>query len=199
MKPGTHKKAWYVINGITLYRVVAAPFLLVLLFTGRYELFKWLLGLSFFTDLIDGFLARKFKVTSVAGTRLDSLGDDLTILVAMTGLFVMKPEFIKQEKVAFIILLALFLVQTIYAFIRYGKMTSFHTWLAKAAAIFQGVFLLLVLFTGEPNMILFYTAVLVTMLELIEEIILVYLLPVWETDVKGIIQLFKKKKQEASK
>lgn len=199
MKPGTHKKAWYVINGITLYRVVAAPFLLVLLFTGRYELFKWLLGLSFFTDLIDGFLARKFKVTSVAGTRLDSIGDDLTILVAMTGLFVMKPEFIKQEKIAFIILLALFLVQTIYAFIRYGKMTSFHTWLAKAAAIFQGVFLLLVFFTGEPNMILFYTAVLVTMLELIEEIILVYLLPVWETDVKGIIRLFKKKKQASRK
>ncbi|MBK9533269.1 MAG: CDP-alcohol phosphatidyltransferase family protein [Chitinophagaceae bacterium] len=195
----THKKAWYVINGITLYRVIAAPFLLVLLFTGRYELFKWLLGLSFFTDLIDGFLARKFKVTSVAGTRLDSIGDDLTILVAMTGLFVMKPEFIKQEKIAFIILLALFLVQTIYAFIRYGKMTSFHTWLAKAAAIFQGVFLLLVFFTGEPNMILFYTAVLVTMLELIEEIILVYLLPVWETDVKGIIQLFKKKKQASRK
>ncbi|MBK8494395.1 MAG: CDP-alcohol phosphatidyltransferase family protein [Chitinophagaceae bacterium] len=195
----THKKAWYVINGITLYRVVAAPFLLVLLFTGRYELFKWLLGLSFFTDLIDGFLARKFKVTSVAGTRLDSIGDDLTILVAMTGLFVMKPEFIKQEKIAFIILFALFLVQTIYAFIRYGKMTSFHTWLAKAAAIFQGVFLLLVFFTGEPNMILFYTAVLVTMLELIEEIILVYLLPVWETDVKGIIQLFKKKNQPPRK
>ncbi len=195
----THKKAWYVINGITLYRVIAAPFLLVLLFTGRYELFKWLLGLSFFTDLIDGFLARKFKVTSIAGTRLDSIGDDLTILVAMTGLFVMKPEFIKQEKIAFIILLALFLVQTIYAFIRYGKMTSFHTWLAKAAAIFQGVFLLLVFFTGEPNMILFYTAVLVTMLELIEEIILVYLLPVWETDVKGIYRLFKKKKQASRK
>ncbi|MFZ1368859.1 MAG: CDP-alcohol phosphatidyltransferase family protein [Ferruginibacter sp.] len=195
----THKKAWYVINGITLYRVVAAPFLLVLLFTGRYELFKWLLGLSFFTDLIDGFLARKFKVTSVAGTRLDSIGDDLTILVAMTGLFVMKPEFIKQEKVAFIILFALFLVQTIYAFIRYGKMTSFHTWLAKAAAIFQGVFLLLVFFTGEPNMILFYTAVLVTMLELIEEIILVYLLPVWQTDVKGIFQVFNKKNQPPRK
>lgn len=195
----THKKAWYVINGITLYRVVAAPFLLVLLFTGRYELFKWLLGLSFFTDLIDGFLARKFKVTSVAGTRLDSIGDDLTILVAMTGLFVMKPEFIKQEKIAFIILLALFLVQTIYAFIRYGKMTSFHTWLAKAAAIFQGVFLLLVFFTGEPNMILFYTAVLVTMLELIEEIILVYLLPVWQTDVKGIFQVFNKKNQPPRK
>ncbi|MBK7559185.1 MAG: CDP-alcohol phosphatidyltransferase family protein [Chitinophagaceae bacterium] len=195
----THKKAWYVINGITLYRVIAAPFYWYCFFTGRYELFKWLLGLSFFTDLIDGFLARKFKVTSVAGTRLDSIGDDLTILVAMTGLFVMKPEFIKQEKIAFIILLALFLVQTIYAFIRYGKMTSFHTWLAKAAAIFQGVFLLLVFFTGEPNMILFYTAVLVTMLELIEEIILVYLLPVWETDVKGIYRLFKKKKQASRK
>lgn len=199
MKPGTHKKAWYVINSITLYRVIAAPFLLVLLFTGRYELFKWLLGLSFFTDLIDGFLARKFKVTSVAGTRLDSIGDDLTILVAMTGLFVMKMEFIKQEKVVFLILLALFLVQTIYAFIRYGKMTSFHTYLAKAAAILQGVFLLLFFFTGEPNMFLFYTAVSVTMLELTEEIILVYLLPVWEPNVKGVFHIFNRKKQDLPK
>jgi phosphatidylglycerophosphate synthase len=195
----THKPAWYVINGITLYRVIAAPFLLVLLFTGRYELFKWLLGLSFFTDLIDGFLARKFKVTSVAGTRLDSIGDDLTILVAMAGLFVMKMEFIKQERVVFLILLALFLVQTIYAFIRYGKMTSFHTYLAKAAAILQGVFLLLFFFTGEPFMFLFYTAITVTMLELTEEIILVYLLPVWEPNVKGVFQVFKRKKQDLPK
>ncbi len=189
----THKLAWYVINGITLYRVIAAPFLLVLLFTGRYELFKWLLALSFFTDLIDGFLARKFKVTSVAGTRLDSIGDDLTILVAMTGLFVMKMEFIEQEKVVFLILLALFLVQTIYAFIRYGKMTSFHTYLAKAAAVLQGVFLLLFFFTGEPNMFLFYSAISVTMLELTEEIILVYLLPVWEPNVKGVFHVFNRK------
>lgn len=195
MKRVTHNKAWYVINGITLYRIIAAPFLLVLLFSGQYDVFKWLLGVSFFTDLIDGFLARKFKVASVLGTKLDSIGDDLTVLVAMIALFVMKGSFIRQEKFIFIILLVLFLVQTSYAFIRYRKMTSFHTYLAKGAAILQGVFLLLVFFTNKPDIIIFYAAAFITMLELIEEIILVSLLPDWQTNVRGIYWVLKKKKE----
>ncbi len=194
MKTGTHKKAWYVINGITIYRIAAAPFLLVLLFYGRIEIFKWLLALSFFTDLIDGFLARKYKVTSVMGTRLDSIGDDLTVLVAITGLIVLKPEFIKQEKIMFICMLSLFLIQTVYALVRYGKITSFHTYLAKTAALLQGVFLLLVFFTNEPPLLLFYAAAMVTILELVEETLLVYLLPHWETNVKGLYWVLKNKK-----
>ena len=191
MKTDTHKQAWYVINGITLYRVIAAPFLVVLLFTKQYEIFKWLLGVSFFTDLIDGYLARKFKVTSILGTRLDSIGDDLTVLVGLIALFVLKPEFIKQHIIIFVILLVLFLVQTTYAFIRYRKMTNFHTYLAKIAAILQGIFLILVFFTEEPILILFYAATIVTMLELTEEIILVDLLPQWKTNVKGIFWVLK--------
>ena len=192
----THKQAWYIINGITLYRVIAAPFLLVLLFTGNYELFKWLLALSFFTDLIDGYLARKFKVASVLGTKLDSIGDDLTILVAMTALFYMKWTFIKQQRILFIIMFSLFLVQTSYALIRYGKITSFHTYLAKAAALVQGVFLLLFFFTDEPSLFLFYAAAIITILELAEETILVRLLPAWEINVKGIYWVLKRKRQE---
>ena len=193
MKKDSHKQAWYIINGITLYRVIAAPFLLILLFTKHYDIFKWLLGVSFFTDLIDGYLARKFKVTSILGTRLDSIGDDLTVLVGLIALFVLKLEFIKQHVIIFIILLVLFLVQTTYAFIRYRKMTNFHTYLAKTAALLQGVFLILIFFSKEPSLILFYAATVVTMLELTEEIILVNLLPQWQANVKGIYWVFKNK------
>ena len=193
MKKNTHKQAWYVINGITLYRIIAAPILLVLLFTKQYEIFKWLLAVSFFTDLIDGYLARKFKVTSILGTKLDSIGDDLTVLVGLIALFIMKLEFIKQHMIVLIILLVLFLVQTSYAFIRYKKMTNFHTYLAKTAALLQGVFLILAFFTEEPSLILFYAATIVTMLELIEEIILIHLLPEWQANVKGIYWVLKNK------
>lgn len=195
MRKNTHKQAWYVINGITLYRVVAAPFLLVLLFTGQYDIFKWLLGVSFFTDLIDGYLARKYKVTSVLGTRLDSIGDDLTVLVGLIALFVLKLPFIKEHIIVFIILLVLFLVQIIFAFTRYGKMTSFHTYLAKTAALLQGIFLLITFFTYQPNLILFYAAAIVTMLELMEEIILVSLLKHWKANVKGIYWVLNEKSE----
>ncbi len=194
MNSKTHKQAWYIINGITLYRIIAAPFLLILLFLGQYDLFKWLLALSFFTDLIDGFLARKYKVASILGTKLDSIGDDLTVLVGMIGLFYLKWTFIKEQKSLLIMLLLLFLVQVISAFARYGKITSFHTYLAKLAALLQGVFLILVFFTDEPVMVLFYAAVIITMLELIEEIILVYLMPTWQINVKGIYWVMKNKR-----
>jgi phosphatidylglycerophosphate synthase len=191
VKTNIHKQAWYVINGITLYRIIAAPILLVLLFTKQHDIFKWLLGVSFFTDLIDGHLARKYKVTTILGAKLDSIGDDLTVLVGLVGLFVLKLEFIRQHIIIFIILLVLFLVQTTYAFIRYKKMTNFHTYLAKTAALLQGVFLILVFFTEEPSLILFYAATIVTMLELIEETILIRLLPKWQANVKGIYWIFK--------
>jgi len=194
-----HQLSYYVINGITLYRIVTAPLLLLLLFSGHYDLFKWLLGVSFFTDLIDGYLARKFNVTSIMGTKLDSIGDDLTVAVAVIGLFVIFPDFIRQEKWVFIILLVFFLLQTVSAFIRYGRMTNFHTWLAKTAALLQGVFLLLTFFMGKPILPLFYTAVTITLLELAEEIILVYILPVWEANIKGLYWVLKRKKPADTK
>jgi len=191
VKNSKYKPSYYVINGITLYRVIAAPFLLILLFNRQYALFKWLIAISFFTDLIDGYLARKYKVTSIFGTRLDSIGDDLTIVVALIGLFVMRPAFIKQEAVIFILLFVLFIVQTAYAVIRYGKITSFHTYLAKIAAILQGVFLLLFFFSDKPSFFLFYAAAIVTILELSEEIILVYILPNWKANIKGLFWVMK--------
>jgi len=45
----------------------------------------------------------------------------------------------------------------------------------------------------EPNLILFYAATIVTMLELTEEIILVNSLPQWKANVKGIYWVLKNK------
>lgn len=190
----THKQAWYIINGITLYRVIAAPFLLLLLFTGYFHAFKYLLALSFFTDLIDGYLARKFKVTSVMGTRLDSIGDDLTVLAAMVGLFVINPAFIKAHKIELLILFGVFFMETSIAFYRYGKMTNYHTYLAKLAAFFQGVFLLVAIVFDNPHLLLFYAAFAITMIELIEEIIITVILPDWRTNVKGLYWVMKRKR-----
>ena len=186
MAQKTESIAFYLINCITLYRIVTAPLLVVLLFKGEQELFKWLLGVSFFTDLIDGVLARTFKVTSILGTRLDSVGDDLTVLVAILGLGVLQPRFFIEQWTLLLPLGMLFLLQTGFALYRYGKITSFHTYLAKLAALAQGVFLLSFFFFETIHYPLFYAAVFITMAELAEEIIIVWLLPQWKSNVRGI-------------
>ncbi|MFI5218468.1 MAG: CDP-alcohol phosphatidyltransferase family protein [Bacteroidia bacterium] len=187
------KRSYYIVNGITWYRIIAAPILIILVLTNQPELFKWLLAVSFFTDAVDGYLARKYKVTSRFGSRLDSIGDDLTIAAAIVGLFILKLEFIRSEIVLVGILLVLFIVQNILAYSRYHKQTSFHTYTAKTAAILQGIFMILVFFLPNPVLVLFYVAATVTILDLIEEIILITILPRWETNVKGLYWVLKRK------
>ncbi|MFM7728854.1 MAG: CDP-alcohol phosphatidyltransferase family protein, partial [Flavobacteriales bacterium] len=167
------------------------PILLLLIWFNRLAVFKWLLGICFFTDAIDGILARKLKVASVFGTKLDSIGDDLTILAGILGVWFFKKGFLYEQRWFIGTMLILFALQTLLAFLRYGRITSFHTLLAKLAAILQGSFLILLFFTSDPFLPLFYTAAFITTLELIEEIILVLLLKEWHTNVKGIYWVMK--------
>lgn len=187
------RRGIYIVNGITLYRIVTAPVLLLLLWRHELHWFKWLLAASFFTDAIDGYIARKYKVTSIAGARLDSIGDDLTVLVAIVGMLALKWEFVLHQKIILLILCGLFAIQTVMALIRYGKQSSFHTLLAKTAAVLQGAFLLLLFFLPHPLYLLFYIMTAITALDLLEEIVLVLLLPRWQANVKGIYWIWRRR------
>jgi CDP-diacylglycerol--glycerol-3-phosphate 3-phosphatidyltransferase len=179
------------VNSITFYRLLASLLLLYFIVINDLFTFKWLLLVSFFTDAIDGFLARKFKVTTVMGSKFDSIADDLTVLMAVVGIFKFKPGFISHEKLLVTILLALYLAQTLIALIKYRKITSFHTYLAKFAAIVQGAFLILLFFLPEWPIGLFRIAAIVTILDLFEEIMIAGILDKWQTDVKGLFWIFK--------
>jgi phosphatidylglycerophosphate synthase len=189
-----HPLSYYTINGITLYRLLSAPLLLFLAIFGKLELFRLLLALSFLTDAVDGHLSRIFKVSSVFGAKLDSIADDATVLVATVSLWIVRPDFIEKHWLAFVIVFTLFIAQTIVALIVYKKVTSFHTYLAKTAAVFQGIFFMMFFFNVEPVWLGFYAAAIVTAVELIEEIVLVFLLPEWTTDVKGLFWVMEKGK-----
>jgi len=188
------KTSYYWINGITAYRAIAAPALLLLIIFQERELFKWFLAFSFFTDAIDGLLARKYHVNSVMGARLDSIADDLTVLVATIGLVVWHSDFIFQQWVWILVVLILFLTQLIFAWARYKRTTSFHTYLAKVSAVFQGIFLILSFFLPAPPVFLFHLAMVLTALDLIEETAMVLFLPKWQADIKGIYWALKLKK-----
>ncbi len=188
------KTVYYVVNGITLYRLASAPVLLLLAIAGFVDLFKWLMAFSFFTDAVDGPLARRYNAISIFGSRFDSIADDATVIVATISLWIIHPEFVKAEWKTLIMLWGLFIVQTILAFIAYGKATSFHTHLAKTAAVAQAAFFIMIFFQIGPMTEVFYLAATITGVELLEEIILVKVLPEWKTDVKGLFWVLRSKR-----
>lgn len=190
------KNSFYIINGITLYRMIAAPFLIYLAFTHQFGLFKWLLAFSFFTDAIDGYLARHYKMDSIIGARFDSIADDLTIIAAIIGIYVQNSAFLLKEILPILIIVALYLLQNVLALVKYRKTTSFHTYLAKIAAVCQGIFLIVFFFLPEPVHWLFYATLILTGADLVEEILLIWLLPHYRVNVKGLYWLKKEKEPD---
>jgi CDP-diacylglycerol--glycerol-3-phosphate 3-phosphatidyltransferase len=148
-------------------------------------LFTWFLLVSYSTDAIDGFLARHFKLSSARGAQLDSLGDQLTLIAGLLGLWTFERVFILENLVLISIAFLPYILQMIIAFIKYGRATAFHTYLAKTSAILQAVFILWTLFFG-PVYWLFYVMIAVGILETIEEITLIFMYDEWVKDVKGI-------------
>jgi phosphatidylglycerophosphate synthase len=192
MKP--KRTSYYIINSITMYRLVSAPFLLMLAVLGHVTLLKWFMAVSFLTDAIDGPLSRKYNASSVFGSQLDSVADDATVLASTISLGVIHPEFFVQHWIIISGLLALFIIQTIAALIAYRRVSSFHTYLAKTAAVFQAFFFLAIFFNLSIAQAVFYTAVLITAVQLVEEILLVAFLTEWKTNVKGLYWVLRSQK-----
>ncbi len=177
-------KNYNIADWFSFYRIFAAPFLLLIIWSGNRELFSWLLLLSYSTDMIDGYLARKLKITSPRGSQLDSFGDQLTLFVGFIGLLFFENEFISANYQWILIPFILYFFQMLIAFRKYGKATAFHTYLAKLSAVVQALFILWLLFFG-PLYWLFYSMIVIGIIETIEEILLIYLYPNWVAGVKG--------------
>jgi phosphatidylglycerophosphate synthase len=192
-KPG----AYYLVNAITMYRLVSAPLLLWLAYVGYHDLFIWLITFSFFTDAIDGPISRKYKVTSLFGAKLDSVADDATVVVATVALWFVHPDFIKDHWHAILIMVGFLLVQMIAALIAYGKLTSFHTYLAKTAAVAQALFFFTIYFETPLVEAAFYLAIGLSIVQQIEDIIIVIIEPEWRANVKGLYWVLKEKKRPA--
>ena len=67
----------YIPNILTSLRIIAIPFIIYLGITNHYKTLIVLAALIAFTDFLDGFLARKWEVTSLLGANLDAIADKL--------------------------------------------------------------------------------------------------------------------------
>ena len=183
-------KKFNIADWFSFYRIMAVPLLLTLIWLDERMLFTWFLLVSYCTDAVDGFLARKLKITSARGSQLDSLGDQITLVLGLIGLWFFENEFILVNYKFILLAFVPYLLQMIIAFHKYGKATAFHTYLAKTSAIVQSIFILWLLFFG-PVYWLFYVMVGIGVLETIEEITLIFMYDDWVEDVKGIFWALK--------
>lgn len=127
-------------NLLSFFRLLAAPVIAWALFAGQRDLFFILVCVNLVTDLLDGIIARAFRLQTEFGARLDSLGDLLTFLGAIAGFWVFERAFVSEHAVAFIALFACFLAPQLAGLVKFGRQPSFHLYSSKAQAYLQGIF-----------------------------------------------------------
>ncbi|WP_298759242.1 CDP-alcohol phosphatidyltransferase family protein [uncultured Psychroserpens sp.] len=187
-------KNYNIADWFSFYRIAAAPFILGFIWFDQQLICASLLAVSYATDAIDGFLARKLKITSPRGSQLDSFGDQITLVVGLIALFYFEKEFIIKNVLLIAIAFVPYIIQMLIAYFKYGKATAFHTYLAKLSAVMQSAFILYALFF-DPNYILFYIMIGIGLLETFEEITLIFMYPHWASDVKGIYWAYRDKRR----
>jgi cardiolipin synthase (CMP-forming) len=180
-------RAWwrYIPNAISLARIGAALILLTAALEQNRAYFQWLLVACIFSDILDGWLARTFDWTSRLGAILDSTGDILVQLVALGGLWIFYRETVVAHRVPVLIVVSLYLAEAVIAVFRYGRISSFHTFLVRVAASALGIFVLSLFFWRYVDWI-FYPAIGLGVLAYSEELLILMLLAEWTPDVGGL-------------
>jgi CDP-diacylglycerol--glycerol-3-phosphate 3-phosphatidyltransferase len=175
-------------NILSLYRLLAFPFLLHLALSGQERLFAIFLLISLFTDFLDGFLARALNQTTALGARLDSWADMATYVAAIAGIFLFKWVDIEPHALIFWLFLGMLLLSYLAVLLKFGQLIGLHVYLFKASGYVQTGFIAwLFLFGFEPW--LFYLAMIVGVIACLEELIIIWMLKEPKSNVKGLYWL----------
>ncbi|HSJ99550.1 MAG TPA: CDP-alcohol phosphatidyltransferase family protein, partial [Myxococcota bacterium] len=172
-------------NALSAARLLAVPVLAVLAALGRETAFTWVLIPALLSDIADGLVARMYGLESRLGAMLDSVADSLLMIVSLYGLWTFYPEVVTGHAWLIGVAVGLWVLEDVLALARYGRLSSFHTYLSKIVANLLGFFIgWLFLFGFEPWML--YVAMGASIVASLEEIALVAQLPTWRADVRGL-------------
>jgi cardiolipin synthase len=160
-------------NILTIFRFLLIPVILYFIFTGNYILGFVFFTISGITDILDGFIARKFNLISNFGKLMDPLADKLTQISVLASLAIVK--IIPVWILAIVILKELIMV--IGASFLYGKdVVVYSKWYGKLATVLFYFAIVISLITKQfgitgfwvnCGLFIYYIAVISTVFSLI--------------------------------
>ena len=172
-------------NLLSGLRLVLAPVLLYLAWTGQSTPFLVALSCSLLSDLCDGYLARRFDQATQLGTLLDSYGDFATYLTVPLCAWWLWPDLIRREAWYAAAIVASYVFPIALGYLKYGRLTSYHTYGAKLSAVVVGASALALFAGGSP--LPFRIATWVLVLAELEEIAITTILPEWRSNVPSVL------------
>ena len=179
-------------NLLSLYRIMAFPFIGYTIYAEHKKLFILLLSINLITDILDGFIARRFKLETELGARLDSLADIGTYIMAFSGMIFLYPEFVREHSFVFLLILILYLTPQLISLFKFKRSPSLHLYSNKITGYIQGIFIF-TFFNFGYSSIYFYFMIVASCIAYLEELFCVLYLRELKSNVKTSYHLIKGK------
>ena len=144
------------------------------------------------TDILDGLIARVFKMQTQIGTKLDSWADIGTYFLAFLAIYIFKWNELKPYTVSIVIFLTAYLLSYSIMLVKFREVIGLHTYLFKITGYVQGAFIV-TLFVYIFYLPLFYLAICIGVLACIEEMIIVLVISKPVSNAKGLYWILKGK------
>jgi CDP-diacylglycerol--glycerol-3-phosphate 3-phosphatidyltransferase len=171
-------------NLLCVVRLLGSP---VLVWAGWSDLAMLCLGLFAFlslTDWLDGKLAKLLRQETEFGARLDTVADVTFYACTLLALVGLRGPLLRQEAVWIGLALVSYGVSVAAGLLKYRRMPSYHTRLAKTSWLLMFVCVIAFLATGSPWAVRIAAAgVLLTNLE---ATLITFLLPTWRANVPSV-------------
>lgn len=171
-------------NLLTSFRFFCAPALLLAAWHNHAPAFLLLLALAFLSDVLDGMIARLTGQVTRFGAVLDSWADMVTYLTVTLCAWWLWPDIVRREGLYVGILVASYLAPVAVGFLKFGALTSYHTWTVKLAAASVGISFYLLFLGGMA--LPFRIATLLCVLAATEEIVITLISAEMPSDVRSV-------------
>ncbi|MBN2745465.1 MAG: CDP-alcohol phosphatidyltransferase family protein [Bacteroidales bacterium] len=178
-------------NLLSLYRILVSPFILMMVFFDFELLFAWFISISLITDILDGFIARRFNMQTEIGARLDSIADIGTYLLGFAGIFTFKFSDFGAHIYFLYVFMGFFALTQIFSLIKFKQTSKFHLYSWKIAGYIQGFFFF-TLFVFGFNAVFFHLAIWMGYLAFAEHLIIQLVISEMKSNLKGLFWVLKK-------
>jgi len=155
-------------NLITLIRYVLIPFLFFFAFQENILVFSIIFYICGISDYLDGYVARRSGQTSIFGSNLDNISDELLLILSLIFIYLIRPEVLTDNVVTFALFLSVAIVDRSLFYIKQRGSVRLHLYSGKT---FQRAFYLFLplLFIVEVYWPFLYTILLLGVITFLEQ------------------------------
>ena len=183
---------------MTGMRAVLGPVLMIAELSGfGGATLAWMVLTALLSDIFDGVLARRWNCDTAAVRLFDSMADILFYICCAAALWLSRPQLTRSFVVPIALIISLEALKFVFDFVKFGKPTSYHSWLAKTWGLILAITVVMSFATHQmlALQIAWWIAVAVGILYCFEGLAISLLMPEWRHDLKTLWHAWKIRRQ----